>query len=107
MSPNNNSSVRESSTSNKTKQIFNDSIKLENQEIFQLRIIVTKHPSEPCYEFYTDIFHMVLIECKDPSHIVIPPSKSQSNDDTITKEDYSNYSNTLNQSKTRFGWERE
>lgn len=84
MSPNSNSSVEKSSIPNKDKQIFNDSKKLGKRlEISQNKIIVTKHLSEPCFKFYSDIFHTVLIECQDPSHDLIPSSEIKSESDDI------------------------
>lgn len=70
MSPNTNSSMDRSSTRIKREQVYNINSKNNGIRIEEslLEITITKHLSNPCPQFYTDIFGKAWITCKHPAH---------------------------------------
>lgn len=69
MSANTNSSGEISSTHLKSDHVYNVNSEIDRVRIDSLlKITITKHLSNPCPGFYTDIFKKSWIICKDPSH---------------------------------------
>lgn len=88
MSPNTNSSRDKSSTYIKRDQVYNIISKNDKRRIENslLEITITKHLSNPCPRFYTDIFKKAWIVCKDPAHKKLPKYNGIESEDLRSKK---------------------